>query len=255
MRYYLTLTSVLLVAAAASAEGKWGTIKGQVVYNGAKRPGLVKIDVNKDKNHCLSKGPLYDETWTVDKKGLGVRWVIVWLKPEPGAAAKLPVNPALAKATAGQKHVIDQPCCQFEPHCLTMQDGQRLVIKNSAPVAHNSNVGGLVNPLISPGGEFKVANGVLVAKKTPYTVNCNIHPWMKAWVLVLDHPYATVTDKYGKFEIKDAPAGKYRLVVWHEDIGYLGGAKGRDGMKINIKANGVTDVGRLKIKPDTEEKK
>jgi hypothetical protein len=73
---------------------------------------------------------------------------------------------------------------------------------------------------------------------------------MKAWVLVSDHPYVAVTNKDGKFEIKNAPAGDYRLVVWHEDIGYLGGAKGRDGQPITIKPDAVTDLGKLKIKPE-----
>jgi hypothetical protein len=250
MRYLFALTALSLHAGLAGAgDQKWGTIKGQVVFDAAARPALKKIDVTKDRKHCLSKGPLFDESWTVNKKNLGVRWAFVWLKPEPDGNGKLPVHPGLAKAN-GKGPVLDQPCCQFVPHCLAMRDGEELLIKNSANVAHNSNVGGLVNPLIAAGGEYRVKAGVLIAKKLPYQISCSIHPWMKAWVMVADHPYVAVTDKDGKFEMKKAPAGNYRLVVWQEEVGYLGGAKGRDGKKVAIKPDGVTDLGKLKIKPD-----
>ena len=53
----------------------------------------------------------------------------------------------------------------------------------------------------------------LVADRFPITVSCTIHPWMRAWIRVFDHPYYAVTDDNGHFEIKDAPAGEYRLVV------------------------------------------
>ena len=36
---------------------------------------------------------------------------------------------------------------------------------------------------------------------------CDVHGWMNAYVGVLDHPYFAVTDKDGKFELKDAAAG------------------------------------------------
>jgi hypothetical protein len=75
---------------------------------------------------------------------------------------------------------------------------------------------------------------------------------MKAWVGIFDHPYFAVTDKNGKFEIKDAPAGKYRLFVWHEEVGYLGGVKGRNGQVITIKKDGTTDVKQLKLEKTDE---
>jgi hypothetical protein len=116
-------------------------------------------------------------------------------------------------------------------------------------------VSGLVNPLIPAGAQHTVNAKILEAKNRPYQVSCNIHPWMKAWVLVCDHPYFAVTDKDGTFQIKNAPAGTFRLMIWKDDHGWLGGVKGRNGMEVAIKAGGVTDVGQLKIKPDPEDKK
>ena len=48
---------------------------------------------------------------------------------------------------------------------------------------------------------------------------CNQHPWEKAYVAVLDHPFFAVTDASGNFEIRGLPAGNYTLVVWHERLG------------------------------------
>jgi hypothetical protein len=55
---------------------------------------------------------------------------------------------------------------------------------------------------------------------------------MKAWVRVFNHPYFALTNTDGVFEIKDAPAGDWRLYVWHEAAGW--GAIGVQGMPVTI---------------------
>jgi hypothetical protein len=70
---------------------------------------------------------------------------------------------------------------------------------------------------------------------------------MEGRVAVFDHPYFAITDEHGKFEIKDAPAGKFRIVAYQEKIGWRGGAKGKKGQEITIKAGGVTDLGDLQM--------
>ena len=47
----------------------------------------------------------------------------------------------------------------------------------------------------------------------------NQHPWEKAYVGVLRHPFFAVTDKLGNYEIRGLPPGTYKLVVWHEAFG------------------------------------
>ena len=42
---------------------------------------------------------------------------------------------------------------------------------------------------------------------------------MSAFVVVTDHPYHTITDAYGAYEIRDVPPGRYTLSVWHEELG------------------------------------
>ena len=63
---------------------------------------------------------------------------------------------------------------------------------------------------------------------------------------IFDHPYYAVTDEDGKFEIKDAPAGNYRIVYWHENVGFKGGKDGRFGEPVAIPAN---NKGPLQLPP------
>jgi hypothetical protein len=243
---------LLLFPNSAPAADGWGTIKGQIVWDGGAIPEPKTIDVNKDQEHCLGKGPIKSEDWVINKENKGVRWTFVWLAQEPSNKTPLPIHPTL-KDIPNKEVEMDQPLCAFVPHCLAMREGQVLVAKNSAPIAHNvnwtgnptKNPGG--NNIIPAGGSFKIEG--LKADKYPLIIACNIHPWMKARVGVFDHPYFAVTDENGNFEIKLAPAGEYRLKVYLDAIGWRGGAKGRDGEKITIKAGETTDVGKLGIKP------
>jgi hypothetical protein len=85
---------------------------------------------------------------------------------------------------------------------------------------------------------------LLSAKPEQYPIaySCTIHPWMNGQVRVFDHPYNALTDDDGNFTIANAPQGKFRMVVWHEKAGYLGGKAGRFGTPIEIKG----DVTQLK---------
>jgi hypothetical protein len=241
-----------LPAARGEDAKQWGTLKGRVVWGGGDVPQRKPLNVDKDMGHCLSKGPLLSEEWVVNPKNKGVQWTFVWLDVEPKSKDRLPVHPNLQKIQ--QPNVtIDQPTCMFEPHCLGLRQGQNLVVKNSAPIPHNVNWAG--NPLKNPGGNVLVPAGGqfviqdLKADRFPLQVTCNIHPWMKARVGVFDHPYFAVTDADGNFEIKDAPAGNYRLKVYHESIGWRNGAAGKDGEKTAVKPGAVTDLGSLEIAP------
>src|SRR5262249_46768400 len=73
----------VLTSSASAADDNWGTVKGQVVFGGDTIPQSKEIDVsnNQDKQHCLSKGPLLSQEWTVNRNNKGVRWTIVWVAP------------------------------------------------------------------------------------------------------------------------------------------------------------------------------
>jgi hypothetical protein len=239
--------AVVFTGAGHAAE-EWGTVKGQVTWGGKELPKAEKIAVEKDKEHCLSKGDLLREEFVVGKNG-GVKNVFVWLQGADNPKAKLPIHPSL-KTVKDKEVVMDQPCCKFEPHCVALREGQVLIGKNSSPIAHNMKWSGEQgvndgdNKLIPAGGKLEIE---LMASTKPVVVECNIHPWMKGWVRVFNHPYFAVTDADGKFEIKNAPAGKYNIVMWQEGIGWVNG--GKAGQTIEIPAGGTVEANE-KLKPE-----
>ena len=57
---------------------------------------------------------------------------------------------------------------------------------------------------------------------------CDVHPWMFAWVTVVDNPYFAVTGKDGKFTIKNVPPGKYKIAALHRKAAPTGMEKDVD---------------------------
>jgi plastocyanin len=223
-----------------AAAGQWATVKGRVVFPGKKEiPKREKLDVTQDKQHCLKDGPILDESVIVNEKNRGIQNVVVWLRPldkEVKEFAEGEIHPDDAKRRPAEV-VIDQPCCMFVKRVTAARVGDTIVVKNPAPVPHNffwaSENSGEHNPTIAAKETWKMPQP-LAAEPGPVSYKCTVHPWMKGYVRVFDHPYHAVTDADGNFEIKSAPVGKFRIVFWHENTGLRGGPAGRSGEEIEI---------------------
>jgi plastocyanin len=176
-----------------------------------------------------------NEVLEVDDATKGVKNVLVYI-PKPTA-----VNPDAVKAVQSAKVVFDQKNCVFKPHVLGFMKGQTLDITSSDPVGHNVNAkmraNGASNNLLAPGQ--KTTFIPKASEGRPAEVTCDIHPWMKAYWLILDNPYFAVTNEKGEFEIKLAPAGTQKVVAWQESVQYITPAVGQD---VNIAKDGVTEV-------------
>lgn len=245
----LALLSVPFVAASAQPPAATGGLKGQVVLPaGATVPERAKLNVNQDQAHCLSKGPLLDEKLFVNAKNRGVKNVVVWLRPDNAdptvkfTAKDLPPDDAKRKPA---EIVIDQPCCVFIPRIALARVGDKVIVKNPAPVAHNfrwvSAENGELNVTLASKETYKFEKP-LVAESSAIPFSCTIHPWMQGQLRVFDHPYFALTDSDGRFEMKNVPAGKYRIVYWHESTGFKGGQKGRSGTPIAVSVGTTLDL-------------
>jgi hypothetical protein len=241
---------------AADSNDKWGTVTGQIVFGDKGIPANPPANVDKDKEHCLEKGPIPKNELVVNKKNKGIRWALVWLTgvDDPKSTKTIPIHKDREKMAKAVE--IDQPCCIFEPRVLGMREGQALLIKNSSPIPHNTSInGGLlgpnINPLIPARGKYELAAEKIKARPMPLLYTCSIHGWMKGYIGIFRHPYFAVTDADGKFTMKNAPAGKYRLMAWHEQGWVLINPKDPldRGKVIEIKANGTTDVGKISFIP------
>ena len=173
---------------------------------------VEKGKADKDPEVCAKDAPIMSERLVVDAATKGVKNVLVYI-PKPTA-----VNEEAKKAAAGAKVVFDQKKCVFEPHVLGVMTGATVTLKTSDPVNHNINSklkNNAFNQLLA-GGQSTTSSRPTAAERTPGEVTCDIHPWMKAYWLVLDNPYFAVTDEKGNFEIKNVPAGTQKVVVWQE---------------------------------------
>jgi plastocyanin len=252
MRFGFCFIFLALVSSASAEPPSWVTVKGRVVLpEKAGIPVRDKLDVSQDKAHCLSKGDILDDKVLVNAKNRGIKNVVVWLRPDNKNLAVKFTDKEIHPQDAKRKPagiVIDQPCCMFIPRITACRVGDTITVKNSAPVAHNffwsSELNGALNVNIPAGGKHTFPKP-LVAESSAIPFRCTIHPWMSGTVRIFDHPYFAVTNEDGKFEIKNAPAGKYRIVYWHENVGFKDGKEGRFGFPLTI-AGGADNTMEMK---------
>jgi hypothetical protein len=118
--------------------------------------------------------------------------------------------------------VFDQKNCMYTPHVLAMDVGQTFKVTTSDPTTHNIHP--LPNPMTGniPWNQSQPPGAAPVEKswKAPemIPVQCNIHPWMHGWFVVVKGPYAT-TDSNGSYTISGVPPGTYTVTAWQETYG------------------------------------
>lgn len=120
-----------------------------------------------------------------------------------------------------QSEKLDQRGCLYWPRVLAVRVGQKVDFINSDPVFHNIKSVTTVNKSFNLPMPKKDQTISMTFDKPEIFLQskCSIHPWMGAYIAVVDHPYFFVTKEDGKFEIKNLPSGKYTLEVWHEVFG------------------------------------
>lgn len=117
--------------------------------------------------------------------------------------------------------VVNQHGCIYEPLVVGVQVGQKLTFVNGDPVLHNIHT----VPEENDGANFAMpSQGMRVSKtfdvpEIMVPTKCDVHPWMRAYIGVVDHPHFAVTGADGAFELKGVPPGDYTVGIWHEQYG------------------------------------
>lgn len=231
--------ALLVYSLPSSAQAQYADLDGQIVLTGDAPKLKNKVNKDdpaaKDPAVCAAMDiPYYN--LTVNPSGGGIADVFVYIR-KPSS-----VNPDLAKAPT-EPLVVDQKQCMFIPHAMIVRCNQQVIAKSQDSVAHNIHGYNVINP----GFNFTVAANDREGQKVPIDkanakqellpvgVKCDIHTHMESYWMVVDHPYAAVTDAEGKFKIAGLPVGKHTLTIWHSTSGYL--AKTLD---VEVKAGGTT---------------
>ncbi len=139
--------------------------------------------------------------------------------------------------------VLDQKGCLYTPQILAVQTGQKIIVKIPTRASTTSTPSRQDNPEANqvqmPGGAdltFTFDKPEMFLK-----FKCDVHPWMFAWVSVFDNPYFAVSDKDGKFTIKNVPPGKYTLEAAHRKLG-------TQTAEIEVKDDGATQNFTFEVK-------
>ena len=207
----LVATALLLAGAVASspAQTGTGTIRGHVKLMG-KLPGNQVIRMGVDpKCNDLNKGKtVVQETVKATIDGSLAN---VFVKLE----GKFPAV-AVPKTTV----VIDQRNCIYVPRVSGVRVGQTLEIRNSDNLFHNVHSNsGLDNTFNVAQPKAGAVHNFKMKSEDIFSMGCEVHRWMKAYVGVVAHPYFAVTDASGSFTISNVPAGSYTVNAWHEQYG------------------------------------
>jgi len=209
----------ILVSVVTNAENEEGVISGVVRLVGPV-PSIPTVLPQADFDACgndarptqsLSLGP-----------GQTVHNAIVYLGGYPTSNA--------GNGTA-DVIVLDQRNCEFVPRIQIGHSGAPLILKNSDPVLH-------IVQIASMSGTnrqhtlLKVATPYAGYEKTYQLANFreptllqatanNGHEWMAAYIAVMPHPWAALTDENGRFTLRNVPAGTHKIYAWHEVLGTL----------------------------------
>lgn len=209
-KYYSVLALIFAVLLVLPLSADAAAIKGKVTYQG-KRPKLRPIKMGADPV-CLTKhaDTVFPRTIVL---GPNMEMKNVFLHIKDGLPKKKYPVPTEPK-------VLDQDGCIYTPAVLGVMVGQPVRILNPDGTLHNVHALPKINP------EFNVAMPKFrkeITKKFDKTefmfeVKCDVHPWMTAYITVLDHPFYTTTTETGEFVIDDLPAGEYVLEAWHQRL-------------------------------------
>jgi plastocyanin len=200
------IVGVATFCAVAATNVSATTIKGNVRYAGT-RVEKKTFPVTIDQYLCGKEKEAGD---LVLSSANGIRNVVVSLHGVP-AGSKAPVNPVPAK--------MDQKQCVFVPRVVVIPVGGTVEFLNSDRLLHNVRGGGKENPPFNRAQPH--ARTIAIGFKSPEVlrVDCDLHSWMRGWIVVAEHPFYSVTNEEGEFVFENVPPGKYKLQAWQEILG------------------------------------
>ncbi len=180
-----------------------GSIRGRITFDGPVPVARKYSTAGFNAEPCPHS--ITEERLEVGPSG-GLKNAVVTVHGVPGDF----------KVTDDGGWVLDQVGCVFKPHILLVVKGAKISIKNSDKVAHNVNILGKKNWGINEAMIAGSVKTVSFAEAERMPVNCSIHPWMSAWIVVHENYYFAVTDTNGEFAIGGIPPGEYPVRIWHE---------------------------------------
>ncbi len=198
----LAVAACVLTAGPAAA----ASIKGSVLHAGPP-PEKKTVTINIDQYVC---GKSRESEELVLGPNRGIRWAVVSLQtPPPGIRGE---------ASAGSVQ-MDQQQCVYVPRVVIVPVGGTVEFLNTDRLLHNLHSVSTENAPFNRTQPKGRTVPILFKKPETVRIDCDLHTWMRAWVVVADHPFFAVTGANGEFALNNVPPGKYTLKIWHELLG------------------------------------
>jgi hypothetical protein len=199
----ITLTIAWCLAVGRS----WAeTIKGNVRYTGAPIE-KKKLSVTIDQYICGKEKEPEDLMLSSNN---GIRNAVVSLQnPPPNIKPDWKLPPAK----------MDQKQCSFVPRVVIVPVGEPMEFLNSDRLLHNVRSAAKENSPFNRAQPHARTISFVFKQPELLRVDCDLHSWMRGWVVVAAHPFYAVTNEQGEFSLENVPPGKYTLQVWQESLG------------------------------------
>lgn len=217
------------------------TINGHVRFTGSPpRDEVIKID--RDVEVCGSEKAA--KKYIISNGA--VKNAVVWLEGVKKGVALIP---------KGVEITIKN--CEVEPLVNVGFVGGKFIFRNEDSILHTLQLklgleyhktlsqrpledGATIYNIALPKKGMKVEKPIkeyhsYSADRGYVRIKSNAHSWLRGYLFVFDHPYGTVTDERGSFNIQGIPPGEYTLMVWHEGFGFK-------ELKISLKKGERKDV-------------
>ncbi len=209
------------------AEG-FGNIKGKVVYEGGHVQKV--LSVIKDEHTC-GAGDVVDESLVTSEDG-EIQWAVVSIASE--------IKGGKGLDALQSDRTLNQEGCVFTPHVLLVGVNQKMTINNLDKTLHNVRTVSFMNDVVNKVQMYlpnmpQPSDTVIFKEPEVVEVVCDVHGWMKSYVHVVEHPYYSITNEEGAFELTNVPPGTYTLKVEHEKLGVL-------EQSVEVKAGETTEV-------------
>ena len=200
------IITIIIIAGICVSYMFAGSLSGRVNFQGkAPKKKTLKMDADPVCG-AAHKTPPYRQSFIMNDEGY-LKNVMVYLQ-----------DVKYDGKTSETQAVLDQSGCMYLPHVQGMMAGQELLIKNSDATLHN------IHALPTINSEFNFAMPKVVKEKAikiakpehAMYIKCDVHPWMKSYISIFDHPYFSVTDDTGHYQIENIPPGTYKVIAWQE---------------------------------------
>ena len=221
MRTFRVVAFIITVClAGARAEETGGSIIGSVRLVG-RTPDIPLVFPEQDTEVCGSQARPQQSLLLGTNRT--VQNAVVYLG--------ISLSSGNTKSNGFAPAALDQRDCEFVPRIQIARSGANLVLRNSDPSLHVvriDSINGTNGPttvlnIATPYAGFEKAYSLASFKEPTLlrAVSANGQKWMRAYIAVMPHPWATLTDEDGKFALRNVPLGSYEIYAWHEVFGTL----------------------------------